>query len=206
MTDPVRHTHSLEFPVGPPAPHTLHIVHLAQIRGAVDDHQRQLDLPPGLLVLCLRLDVLEGARAIIRAGPHNRLGSAEDVGVMIDGVVRAELLDGGRVGPPDAFETLLAPLVASDGSDQLRCIGCGEEGPVEVADGGGGVGEGPPLLGGGDDVEQDGGLEVVGGVGVDEETVADAAAAVVADPDDGSVVAEEGLEGFDEEGADGAFV
>lgn len=46
----------------------------------------------------------------------------------------------------------------------------------------------------------------MGGVGVNEEAVAYASAAVVAAPNYGAVFAEDRLEGFDQDGADGALV
>jgi hypothetical protein len=55
---------------------------------------------------------------------------------------------------------------------------------VEVGRAGCGVGEGPPLLEGRDDVYEDCGFEVRGRRGGCEEAVADAGAAVVGDPVD----------------------
>lgn len=58
---------------------------------------------------------------------------------------------------------------------------------------------------GGDDVDEDGRGDFVGGVVVDDEAVAYAASAVVAAPDDGAG-GEDLLECFDDEVSDRAFV
>ena len=73
-----------------------------------------------------------------------------------------------------------------------------------VAGQGGGGGE--VGTGRGHDVHEDRGDDVVGGVVVYEETVADTAAAVVAAPDYGPGGVEDGVEGFDQELADSALV
>lgn len=181
-------------------------MHAAQVRRRIDDHGRDGDFLPGRLVLLLLVDVLGGARGIIGARSGNAFRIRELMGVVPDGVVFFELAHAGALASEGALQVDFAEFAGAHGLDQRGGRVDGEEAPVVVGRACRGIGEGAPLLEGGDDVDEDGGADVVRGVVVDYEAVADASASVVAAPDYGACGAEDGLQGFHDEVSDGALV
>lgn len=201
-----RLTPQLDIAATPLPPDLWHIMHLPQIPRRIKDQQRHLHLLPRLLISLLPLALLSSTRLIIRTSPRNTLGVAKLMSIMIPCMVLLELLHTPLTAAFDAREIRLTPICAAHALDHRGRDVCREEGPVVVGYARAGFVEDAELLKGGHDVENDCGLDVVAGLVVDEEAVADSAASVVAAPDYWTGFAEDALERFDEEVADCAFV
>ena len=120
-TIPNPHASQLRLATHPLRPNSIHIMHPPQITRRIHHHSRQPHFSALPLVFLLLLHVFERSSGVVRAASFDGLGLGEEGGVVLDGVVFLEPGGAGCVGPFDAFEVALCPVVASDLFDDLGC-------------------------------------------------------------------------------------
>ena len=126
--------------------------------------------------------------------------------IVSNGVVCFEFDSAFSVASLCSVEIASCELATAHALDEERSCRDGKEGPVVVRHTCERVGEDFPLLGGGNNVHENGRFDVVRGIVVDEKTVTDSRTSVMSTPNHRSLLAKDLLESFHDQVPDRTFV
>ena len=202
----VRDTFTPELSSSPIFPHAGYIVHSSEVGGRIDHHERNLDLLPLLLILLLFFRIHRCSRSVIGTGSRYTLRLVELMRIYRYGVVLPKLGSPFGVSTFGSLQHRLGVVAATHGFDQKRRSLSRQEGPMVIGHAGERMTESPPLLQSGDNVHEYRGVDAMRGVGVHDQTMADACATVVSTPDHRALFTEDLLESFNDQVSYGSLV